>query len=484
MEDLRERIVHDYVDDNQEAAGTIIKDISDVISDALKVEVRRRIVQDKIRPDGRGLTDIRDLAAEVGLLPRVHGSGLFKRGQTQVLSICTLGTQRDSQLLDGLHPEENKRFMHHYNFPPYSTGETAMLRGPKRREIGHGALAENALRAVIPPEEGFPYTIRVVAEVMSSNGSTSMGSVCAGSLALMDAGVPITAPVAGIAMGLIKEGEEYIVLTDIQGIEDHLGDMDFKVAGTSRGVTALQMDIKIGGIPYYVLAQALRQAYDARMQILDVMAEVIAEPRPELSPYAPRIETIKISPDLIGAVIGTGGKTIRSIQESTNTRIEITEDGTIFIASTDSVGADRAREMILGLVEEPEPGNIYTGRITRIEDYGLYVEFLPGKDGMVHISQLSDERVNDIRDEFRIGDEIMVMITDIDPGGKVRLSRQAVLEGWTLAEARQKDRMLAGGGGGPRSSGTRDRGGSRSSPRGGDRGGSRGSSRGGRDYRR
>lgn len=483
LEDLRERVEADYVEDSEEATG-MVETIADAIDEALKAEVRRRIVVDKIRPDGRTPKDIRDLAAEVSVLPRVHGSGLFKRGQTQVLGVCTLGTQRDSQLLDGLHPEDNKRFMLHYNFPPYSTGETSMLRGPKRREIGHGALAENALRAVIPAEEGFPYTVRVVAEVMSSNGSTSMGSVCAATLALMDAGVPITAPVAGIAMGLIKEGDEHVVLTDIQGMEDHLGDMDFKVAGTRDGITALQMDIKISGIPYHVLTLALEQAYEARIQILDMMAQVIAEPRPDLSPYAPRIETIKINPEFIGAIIGPGGKTIRGIQESTNTKIEINEDGTVFIASTDSQGAERAREMVLALVEEPEPGNIYTGRITRIEDYGVYVEFLPGKDGMVHISQLSDERVEDIRSDFHIGDEIMVMITDVDPTGKIRLSRQAVLEGWTLAEARQKDRILSGGGsprgGGNRGSGSPRGGGGRGDFRGGgDRGGNRGGGGGG-----
>ncbi|NDJ87348.1 MAG: polyribonucleotide nucleotidyltransferase [Chloroflexi bacterium] len=454
MEDLRERVVADNLEEDEEAEQADeegirgrAKAIRDAISDALKVEVRRRIVEDHIRPDGRGLDDIRDLAAEVGLFPRVHGSGLFKRGQTQVLSICTLGTGRDSQLLDGLHPEDNKRFLHHYNFPPFSTGEAWPMRGPKRREIGHGSLAEKALSAVIPAEEVFPYTIRVVGEVMSSNGSTSMGSVCAGTLALMDAGVPITAPVGGIAMGLIKEGDEYAILTDIQGMEDHLGDMDFKVAGTQRGITALQMDIKISGIPYDILSRALRQAHTARIQILEVMTTALPEPRAELSPYAPRLEQIKIDPDHIGAVIGPGGKTIRGIQETTNTRIEISEEGVVSIASTDVVGAERAREMIQAMVEEPEIGGIYTGRIVRIEDYGLYVEFLPGRDGMVHISQLSDQRVENIRDEFKMGDEIMVMITDIDkPSGKIRLSRQAILEGWSLEEARQNDRVISGGG--------------------------------------
>jgi polyribonucleotide nucleotidyltransferase len=367
--------------------------------------------------------------------------------------------------------------MHHYNFPPYSTGETWFLRGPKRREIGHGALAENALRSVIPPEDEFPYTIRVVGEVMSSNGSTSMGSVCAGTLALMDAGVPISAPVGGIAMGLIKEGDKFVVLTDIQGMEDHLGDMDFKVAGTTAGITALQMDIKISGIPYDVLSQALRQAYDARIEILGVMSEAIAEPREDLSPYAPRIEIIKINNELIGGLIGPGGKTIRGIQESTNTKIEISEDGSVYIASLDAVGASRARELVLAFTEVPETGNIYTGKITRIEDYGVYVEFLPGKDGMVHISQLADVRIENIRDEFSLGDEIMVMITDVDSqSNKVRLSRQAVLEGWTLEEARSRDRMIGGGG----NRGGGNRGGDRRGGGGGDRrGGGGGDRRGG-----
>ncbi len=480
MEDLRERVVADWMEDGEEAEGIsdTATEIRAAITDALKQEVRRRIYEHQIRPDGRGLTDIRDLAAEVALIPRVHGSGLFKRGQTQVLGVCTLGTHRDSQLLDGLHPEENKFFMHHYNFPPYSTGETWPLRGPKRREIGHGALAENAIRVVVPSDEDFPYTIRVVSEVMSSNGSTSMASVCASTLALMDAGVPIKDPVAGIAMGLIKEEDQYFVLTDIQGMEDHLGDMDFKVAGTRTGITALQMDIKISGIPFDVLTKALKQAYDARIQILDVMTSVIAEPREELSPYAPRLETIQIDPDKIGAIIGPGGKTIRNIQETTDTKIEISEDGTIYIASIDSVGARQAHDMIMTLLEDPETGNIYTGKITRIEDYGVYVEFLPGKDGMVHISQLSDQRVGNIREEFKIGEEIMVMITDIEShSGKIRLSRQAVLEGWDLEEARANDRAISGGGsrGG--------RGGSRGRSRGGSRGGNRGGSRGGGDRR-
>jgi polyribonucleotide nucleotidyltransferase len=406
-----------------------------------------------------------------------------------VLSICTLGTPRDSQPLDGLYPEDTKRYMHHYNFPPYSTGETWMLRGPKRREIGHGALAEAALLPMIPPEDTFPYTIRVVSEVMSSNGSTSMASVCGSTLALMATGVPLIRPVAGIAMGLIKEGERYAILTDIQGMEDHLGDMDFKVAGTERGITALQMDIKIKGVSDEIMRQALAQARDARLKILDVLHAAIPEPRAELNPYAPRIETLKISVEKIGMVIGPGGKTIRSIQDKTDSKIDIGEDGTVFIASNDGPSADRARDMILALTEEPEMGRIYTGRVTRVENYGAFVEILPGQDGLVPISQLADRHIMRAEDEVSVGDEIMVMITDIDADGKIRLSRQAVLEGWTLEEARAADtRIGSGGGRGGRSGGggRGGRGGDRDRRGGGDRdrrggGGGYDRSRGGGD---
>ena len=436
----------------------------EALNSTFKKEVRRRIVEDGVRPDGRDYTTIRPLAAEVDLVPRVHGTGLFKRGQTQVLSICTLGTPRDSQPLDGLYPEDTKRYMHHYNFPPYSTGETWFLRGPKRREIGHGALAENALLPMIPAEDEFPYTIRVVSEVMSSNGSTSMASVCGSTLSLMAAGVPIKRPVAGIAMGLIKEGERVAVLTDIQGMEDHLGDMDFKVAGTVEGITALQMDIKIKGVSEQIMRQALAQARDARLQIMDVILAAIPEPRKELSAYAPRIEIIKINPEKIGAVIGPGGKNIRGIQEKTDTKIDIAEDGTIFIASADGPSADRAREMIEQMTEEPELGRIYTGKVVRVEAYGAFVEIFPGKDGLVPISQLADHHIASTEDEVSVGDEIMVMITDIQSDGKIRLSRQAVLEGWTLEEARAADTRIGSVGG---------RGGNRGGGRGGDRGGDR-----------
>jgi len=402
--------------------------------------VRKRILEEGLRVDGRDPNTIRPISAEVGLLPRTHGSGLFTRGETQVLSIATLGTPREEQTLDDLSPEETKRYIHHYNFPPYSTGETRPLRGPKRREIGHGALAERALLPVIPPEEEFPYTIRVVSEVLSSNGSTSMASVCGSTLALMDAGVPIRAPVAGIAMGLVIEDDRYQILTDILGMEDHLGDMDFKVAGTEKGITALQMDIKVKGISDQLMAEALERAREARLKILGVMRETIPEPRPELSPYAPRMLILHVDPAKLGAIIGTGGKTVRAIQDECDVRVDIESDGTVYIASTNGPGAERAREIIEQLTLEPQIGEIYTGRVVRITDFGAFVELAPGTDGMVHISQLSDRPVNDIREVVDLGDEILVMVTDIDREGKIRLSRRAVLEGWTPEEARRRDR--------------------------------------------
>ncbi len=467
LDEIREQLTAGYDERNKAITDleAIIKlgDVREAFQQVIKEEVRRRILEEGVRPDGRDYTTIRPLSAEVGVIPRVHGSGLFQRGQTQVLTIATLGTPRDSQELEGLAPEENKRFLHHYNFPPFSTGETAPLRGPRRREIGHGALAETALRSMIPPEDQFPYTIRLVSEVLSSNGSTSMASVCGSTLALMDAGVPITHPVAGIAMGLIKEGDSVAVLTDIQGLEDHLGDMDFKVAGTVNGINALQMDIKIKGVTDEIMAQALAQAQTARLQILNVITDAIAEPRTELSDYAPRITVVKIDVEKIGAVIGPGGKTIRGIQDRTGAKIDIEEDGTVFVAAIDGPSAALAIDEIRGLTEEAEIGRVYTGRVTRVEPYGAFVEFLPGRDGLVHISQLADYRVASVEDEVSIGDEIMVMVTDVDEGGKVRLSRQAVLEGWTPEEARSRDRR--GGerrGGGDRRGGDRDR-------RGGDR---------------
>ncbi|MEM6283804.1 MAG: polyribonucleotide nucleotidyltransferase, partial [Chloroflexota bacterium] len=452
-----------------------LKFVDEAVESVLKNEIRRRITEDGIRPDGRTSEQIRDLYAEVNLLPRVHGTGMFKRGQTQVLTIATLGTPRDSQNLDGLYPEDTKRYLHHYNFPPYSVGETGRMGSTKRREVGHGALAENALLPMIPDDKEFPYTIRLVSEVMSSNGSTSMASVCGSTLALMDAGVPIKRPVAGIAMGLIKEGDNVAVLTDIQGLEDHLGDMDFKVAGTANGITALQMDIKIAGVTGEILTQALSQAKDARMQILDVILSAMPESREQLSEHAPRMITVKIDPEKIGMVIGPGGKTVRSMQDRHDVKIDIDNDGSVFIGGLQATAVSRAVDEIMALTEDAEVGRIYTGKVKRIEDYGVFVEFLPGKDGMVHISQLSDHHVASASDEVSIGDEIMVMVTDVDKSGKVRLSRQAVLEGWTAEEARERDRRPSGGRGGNRG----DRGGNRGGGnRGGDRGGNR--DRGGR----
>lgn len=420
--------------------------VKQVFDEVLREVVRERILEEEIRPDGRGPSDIRSLSTEVGLLPRTHGSALFIRGETQVLSVATLGTPRDEQLLDDLSPEESKRYIHHYNFPPYSTGETWFLRGPRRREIGHGALAERALLPVIPAEEEFPYTIRVVSDVLSSNGSTSQASICGSSLALMDAGVPIRAPVAGIAMGLVMRDGRYRILTDIQGMEDHLGDMDFKVAGTRKGITAIQMDIKIRGITSQLLEEALIQAREARLKVLDVMEETISAPRPEMSPYAPRITTLQIDPEKIGLVIGPGGKTIRSIQEKTGVTIDIEDDGTVYIASADGPSAQEARQMVEALVEEAQMGHIYRGRVVRITDYGAFVEILPNQDGMVHISQLDSGHVQRVEDVVHVGDEIMVMVIDIDREGKIRLSRRAVLEGWTAEEARRRDRVPTRGG--------------------------------------
>jgi len=430
--------------------------------------VRERILSMGKRPDGRTPTDIRPIWCEVGLSPRAHGSGLFTRGETQILSFATLASLGEAQELDNLSPIKDKRYLHHYNFPPYSTGEAKPLRGQSRREVGHGALAERALEPVIPAAESFPYTIRVVSEALSSNGSTSMGSVCGSTLALMDAGVPIKAPVSGVAMGLITDSTgRYQILTDIQGTEDHLGDMDFKVAGTAAGITALQMDIKISGLSTQMMKEALEQAHTARMSIMDKMLAVLPESRADLKEHAPRIITVKIPVDKIGALIGPGGKNIRALQEETGVKIDIEEDGTVYIASTNSAGAKIAQERIAGLGENAVIGNIYTGKVVRIADFGAFVEILPGMDGLVHISQLASERVNKVEDVVGMGDEITVMVTDVDPQGKIRLSRQAVLEGWTAAEAREKD--------GPRkSSGPRpggDRGGNRGG--GGDRGGRR-----------
>ncbi len=451
---LQQELVTELTAEDEALAPNVIE----AIDETLKSLVRKRILENQVRPDGRGLTDIRPIWGEVGLSPRAHGSGLFTRGETQVLTLATLGTPRDAQEIDSLTGMEAKRYMHHYNFPPFSTGEVKPLRGSSRRDVGHGALAERALLPVIPSETVFPYTLRLVSEVLSSNGSTSMASVCGSTLALMDTGVPIKAPVAGVAMGLIKEGEKYSILTDIMGMEDHLGDMDFKVAGTREGITALQMDIKIKGITSEIMSKALEQARVGRLLILDKILEIIPEPRKELKPFAPRITVLHIPSDKIGAVIGPGGKIIRNIQEETGVKIDIEEDGTVYIAATDGPAAEKAREMVEQITEVPVVGRIYTGRVVRTTDFGAFVEILPNQDGLVHISQLDSERVNKVEDIVSVGDEITVMITNIDDAGKVRLSRQAVLEGWTLEEALSHDRPSGGrSGGGSRGGGGRDR---------------------------
>ncbi len=404
-----------------------VKDAKEVLHEIVKEEVRRLITEEKIRPDGRAINEIRPIACEAPILPRTHGSGLFTRGQTQALSICTLGAMGDVQVLDGLDLEDSKRFMHHYNFPPFSVGEARPLRPPGRREIGHGALGERALLAVIPPVETFPYTIRLVSEVLESNGSSSQASICASTMALMDAGVPIIAPVAGIAMGLIKTGEHFSVLSDIQGMEDHLGDMDFKVAGTAKGVTALQMDIKITGIDRAIMEQALSQAKEGRMFILGKMLEAISEPRAELSPYAPKITTMYINPDKIRDVIGSGGKVINKIIEETGVKIDIEQDGRVFIYSPDSKSNDKAKAIIEGIVRDVAIGELYEGTVKRIEKFGAFVEILPGKEGLVHVSHLAYERVGKVEDVVSIGDRISVKVTEIDAQGRINLSRKATL---------------------------------------------------------
>ncbi len=449
MESLAEQI----------AAGEVeASDADDTLDSLYKDAVRRQILDQSVRPDGRDPQTVRPIQVQVGNIPRVHGSGLFMRGETHVLTIATLGTPGDAQRLYTLQPEDEKRYIHHYNFPPYSTGEAYPMRGPKRREIGHGALAERALQPVIPDE--FPYTLRLVSEAVSSNGSTSMGSVCGSTLALMDAGVPIDAPVSGIAMGLVQDQEtgDYVVLSDIQGVEDHLGDMDFKVAGSSHGITALQMDLKIKGLDFEILRIALEQARQGRLHIMEKMLDVLPESREELSPYAPRILTVTVDPEKIGKIIGPGGKTVRALQERYEVKIDIDDDGSVFISGLNGLAAEEARREIESLTEEVEIGKIYTGQVVRVEAYGAFVNLLPGVDGLVHISQLADYRVNNVEEIANVGDELTTMVIDIDPAGKIRLSRQAVLEGWSAEEARERDRggRRGGGGGG---GGGRDRGG-------------------------
>ena len=446
------------------AAEVEARDVDDTLDSLFKEAVRRRILDERVRPDGRDPETVRPIQVQVGNLPRVHGSGLFMRGETHVLTIATLGTPGDAQRIYTLQPEDDKRYIHHYNFPPYSTGEAYPMRGPKRREIGHGALAERALQPVIPDE--FPYTLRLVSEAVSSNGSTSMGSVCGSTLALMDAGVPIDAPVSGIAMGLVQDQEtgEYVVLSDIQGVEDHLGDMDFKVAGSGHGITALQMDLKVKGLDFEILRIALEQARQGRLHIMEKMLEVLPEAREELSPYAPRILTVNVDPEKIGKIIGPGGKTVRALQERYEVKIDIDDDGSVFISGQNGLAAEEARREIESLTEEVEIGKIYTGQVVRVEAYGAFVNLLPGVDGLVHISQLADYRVNTVEEIANVGDELTTMVIDVDPAGKIRLSRQAVLEGWSAEEARDRDRggrrggeRGGGGGGRERERGGRER---------------------------
>jgi polyribonucleotide nucleotidyltransferase len=477
IDDLRTKTIIELGERFPEHAEILPK----LFDKALKDRVRERIVEEGVRIDGRGLKDVRNITVEVGVLPRTHGSGLFTRGQTQALTIATLGSMSDQQKLDGLTEETLKRYMHHYNFPPFSVGEARPLRGPGRREIGHGALAERALLAVIPPVEEWPYTMRLVSEILSSNGSTSMASVCGSTLALMDAGVPIKSPVAGIAMGLVTREGKFAVLTDIQGVEDNLGDMDFKVAGTRDGITALQMDIKIKGLTHEIFAQALEQAREARLFVLEKMLAVLPRPRLEMSAYAPRITTIMINPDKIRDIIGPGGKMIRKITEETGAQIDVEDDGRVFIAAVDQEGGKRAIDWIKGLTDEVEVGKIYKGKVVRIMPFGAFVEVLPNQDGLVHISKLSDHRVERVEEVVNVGDEIVVKATEVDSQGRLNLSRQAAIEeltakGEPIEEKIDKEAMAAalalppappreGGFGGGRDRGGRNGGGRDRGPR-------------------
>ena len=480
------------IEDLEKEAASILADkfpgeaVGDVVRAQVKKIVRTNILDTGTRPDGRDLEEFRHIECEVGLLPRTHGSGLFTRGQTQVLSVTTLSSAGDAQKIDNISQHTRKRFMHHYNFPPYSVGETGRIGSPGRREIGHGALAEKSLIPVIPSEEEFPYAIRLVSEALSSNGSTSMASVCGSSLALMDAGVPISRPVAGVAMGLITDKNgRYSVLTDIAGIEDFMGDMDFKVAGTSKGMTGWQMDLKIKGLSFEIMEKALKQAVAGRMHVLDLMNKTIQQARPDLSEYAPRMTKVTIDKEKIGLVIGPGGKTIRSIVETTGATIDVEDDGTVIIGSSNSEAAKRAVDMIRGLTKEVEVGEQYTGKVVRIMNFGAFVEILPGKDGLVHISELADYRVESVEDEVKVGDEVAVLVTEIDSMGRINLSRRAVLEGGSGlgpegGRSNSGDRN-SGSGGGYRS-GNRDRGPQDRRPPRGDRPQSRFS--GNRDRRR
>ena len=399
--------------------------IKAILQELEKQDMRKMILTEGKRVDGRDINQIRPISCEVGVLPRTHGSAIFTRGQTQSLAVATLGTKIDEQRTDDLEGESSKSYMLHYNFPPFSVGEIRPIRGPGRREIGHGALAERAIQPVVPKEEVFPYTIRIVSDILESNGSSSMATVCGGTLSLMDAGVPIKAPVAGVALGLIKDEEKVAILSDILGVEDHLGDMDFKVTGTRKGITAFQMDLKMAGIDLNLLNQALKRAKEGRLHVLDIMEQTIAKPRPQLSAYAPRIIILKVKPDKIGEIIGPGGKTIRGIIEQTGAKIDIEDDGSIFIASVDQKAGELAQELILKLTEEPEMGKEYTGKVKRVTAFGAFVEILPGQDGLVHISELDTRRVNRVEDVLNVGDEVKVKIIGIDVDGKIKLSRKA-----------------------------------------------------------
>ncbi|MCI2773188.1 polyribonucleotide nucleotidyltransferase [Staphylococcus petrasii] len=428
LDALKAEIATEFVDEADPENELLIDEVYAILNDLVKEEVRRLIADEKIRPDGRKPDEIRPLDSEVGLLPRAHGSGLFTRGQTQALSVLTLGALGDYQLIDGLGPEVEKRFMHHYNFPNFSVGETGPVRAPGRREIGHGALGERALRYIIPDTADFPYTIRIVSEVLESNGSSSQASICGSTLALMDAGVPIKAPVAGIAMGLVTREDSYTILTDIQGMEDALGDMDFKVAGTKDGITAIQMDIKIDGLTREVIEEALEQARQGRLAIMDHMLQTIDQPRKELSAYAPKVEIIHINPDKIRDVIGPGGKKINEIIDETGVKLDIEQDGTVFIGAVDQAMITRAREIIEDITREAEVGQVYNAKVKRIEKYGAFVEIFPGKDALLHISQISKERINKVEDVLKIGDTIDVKITEIDKQGRVNASHKALDE--------------------------------------------------------
>ena len=420
---IKAETVEHFIEEYPEAA----KEISQILYKIEKGIVRHMITHEKIRPDGRALDEVRPVSCEVGILPRTHGSGLFTRGQTQVLTVTTLGSIGDEQIIDGLGPETTKHYLHHYNFPGYSVGEARPMRSPGRREIGHGALAERALFPMIPSIEDFPYTIRLVSEILESNGSSSMGSVCGSTLSLMCAGVPIKRPVSGVAMGLVRDGDDYSILTDIQGMEDALGDMDFKVAGTTKGITAIQMDIKIAGITRDILASALAQAKQGRAFILEKMLACIDKPAAELSPYAPRVEVITIDIDKIRDVIGTGGKVVRKIIDETGVDVDIHEDGNIFITSPNMDAMDRARKMIEDIVREVEVGEVYTGRVTRFLKFGAFVELLPGKEGLCHISQLAKHRVESVEDVVKIGDQLDVKVIEIDEKGRINVSHKALL---------------------------------------------------------